>query len=200
MESMYRDIFFRWVGNTLDIPKEFMKDFYIYKTETDMWDPGFGLPVTNVYLMNSDKDISQQYEDNSEDNSDTEEKWEKIRIFLSQLGALFYLKGKGDPWEGPVDDNYYKAVIISRKKRISEDPEFYRERIEGVDIIKAIDNLPDIDEKTPTKPDPKCFDTNIAYDMSESGDESIFTLRKRYFEKLIKEGYTKQQAHYAAGV
>lgn len=194
MESMYHDIFFKWVGDTLDIPEEFMKDFYIYKTETDMWDPGLGSQVTYVCLKNSDNCIYQQYKD----KSDPEKKWEKIRIFLSQLGTLWYLKGQGDYWEGPVNDNYYKALILNRKQKIAEDPEFYQKRIDGVDIIKAIDNLPDINEKTLTKPDPKCFDVGIAYDMSETETESIFTLRKRYYDKLIKEGYTEQQAHFAA--
>ena len=97
------------------------------------------------------------------------------------------------------NDNYYKALILSRKKKIAEDPEFYQKRIEGVDIIKAIKDLPDFDE-TFTKPDPKCFNTNIAIDLSETEYESIYTLQKRYFDKLIKEGYTEQQAHFAAGV
>ena len=47
----------------------------------------------------------------------TENVFDKIRIFLSQIGALWYLKGQGDYEEGPVNDDYYKALISNTKRK-----------------------------------------------------------------------------------
>ena len=108
-----QDIFFTWVGNSLNIPYK-LNGFYIYKTENDIWDSGLKSSVTNVYL---------------EYDSDPENVFDKIRIFLSQIGALWYLKGQGDYEEGPVNDDYYKALISNTKRKITKDPEFYTKRV-----------------------------------------------------------------------
>jgi len=136
--TTYKEIFFTWVGNTLNIPEESRKGLCIYKSETGIWDSGLHAKVTNVFLEN-------------EKNLCSEENFQKIRIFLSKIVALFYQQGYGDNEEGPVNDDYYKALIVSRKKRISEDPNFYDKKFKDdgidIDIVKAIESLVIKDQK-----------------------------------------------------